>query len=261
MAGFLISEDKPMKDKKNFAAGFKQFADAGKGAAVFATLNTIDQDGDVTLPGAFGKQTAKLSPAHDWTAPNIGKADISEVGVEAIADFQFYMDMESAKDWYLALKNNYENSIPQEFSYGFKILDSSYGEFEGKNVRFLKSLRVLEVSPVMLGAGVNTRLLAMKSADFDNMTLEEQFEQVDEALAASVDFLTREKALAALRAKEGRVLSARNREKLTSMAGRIREMMDEIDMLLRETEPKDPEKAAAIFAQYQRIRARLLGIN
>jgi hypothetical protein len=248
-----------MKNKKSFAAGFKKMEADGKGVCVFSTLNVVDLDNDVTLPGAFGSQTVKLSPAHDWTAANIGMANISEVSNEAIADFAFYMDMPTAKEWATALKNNFDNGVPQEFSYGFKILDSSFGEFEGKNVRFLKALKVLEISPVMQGAGINTRLLAMKSADPESMTLEEQYEFVASSLAEADEFFKREKALAALRAKEGRVLSARNREKISTMMERMRGMMDEMDTLLRDTEPKDPDKAAQLFAQYQRTLAQIRG--
>jgi hypothetical protein len=51
----------------------------------------------------------------------------------------------------------------QEWSYSFDILDASFGEFEGKQVRFLRKLKVHEVSPVMLGAGIGTHTRAIKS--------------------------------------------------------------------------------------------------
>ncbi|MEK7765262.1 MAG: hypothetical protein AAB368_03395, partial [bacterium] len=57
----------------------------------------------------------------------------------------------------------------QEYSYGFRVEESSEGEFraaEGaapQKVRFLKRLAVAEVSPVLKGAGINTRTLALKA--------------------------------------------------------------------------------------------------
>jgi hypothetical protein len=51
----------------------------------------------------------------------------------------------------------------QAWSYGFDIADSDVGEFDGRRVRYLKRLKVFEVSPVLRGAGVNTRTLAVKS--------------------------------------------------------------------------------------------------
>ena len=134
----------------------------GRGRAVFATLNVIDKDGDVTLPGAFGEQRAKLVGAHQWHLPNIGVATIREEGDLAIADFEFYLGMESAKEWYEALRRNYENGVPQEWSYGFDVLEEETGDYQGKRVRYLKRLKVHEVSPVMVGAGEGTMTLAVK---------------------------------------------------------------------------------------------------
>jgi hypothetical protein len=44
------------------------------------------------------------------------------------------------------------------------VLESEDGVFDGRNVRVLKRLAVHEVSPVLVGAGVNTRTLATKAA-------------------------------------------------------------------------------------------------
>ncbi|WP_433233731.1 hypothetical protein [Actinomadura nitritigenes] len=43
-------------------------------------------------------------------------------------------------------------------------MEYSFGEFKGQRVRFLDSVKVHEVSPVLLGAGVGTRTLSAKSA-------------------------------------------------------------------------------------------------
>jgi hypothetical protein len=51
----------------------------------------------------------------------------------------------------------------QAWSCGFDIADSDVGDLDGQRVRYLKRLRVSEVSPVLRGAGVNTRTLAVKS--------------------------------------------------------------------------------------------------
>jgi hypothetical protein len=57
------------------------------------------------------------------------------------------------------------------------------GEFEGQKVRFIKSVRIPEVSPVLIGAGVNTRTLEAKSR-----SLKEPASQTQSALRdAGVD--------------------------------------------------------------------------
>lgn len=135
----------------------------GTASVVFATLNVIDKDGDLTINGAFGNQTAAISPAHKWEHPSLGIAKVREQGNEAIADLQFNMDMPAARDWHAAIKFAFENGAPQEFSYGFNILASRPDTINGRSVRVLERLKVLEVSPVMQGAGVNTRTLAVKT--------------------------------------------------------------------------------------------------
>jgi hypothetical protein len=91
-------------ETKSYQGCFKSVKEAGRGSAVFATFNTIERDGDVTLPNVFGSdQVASFVGADDWSAPTIGLARIRETKTEAIADFQFNLDMESATQWYKAL--------------------------------------------------------------------------------------------------------------------------------------------------------------
>ena len=153
------------KTEKSYTARFKSVNEDGTGTAVFATLDVIDKDGDVTIPGAFGEQTVKLVGAHDWSAPNIGMAKIREVGSEAIADFKFYLDMDSAREWYKSVLANHKNGVPQEYSYGFRVEDSGSAEKDGKMVRELRKLQVNEVSFVLAGAGEGTRTVDIKAAD------------------------------------------------------------------------------------------------
>jgi hypothetical protein len=135
----------------------------GKISAVIATLNVIDKDRDVTLPGAFQRQEVRLSTWNhgSWqSALPIGKGVISEKGDEAIFDGHFFMGMESARDTFEALKGL---GGLAEFSYGYDIVSAEPGTHDGESVQFLKRVKVHEVSPVILGAGENTRTLAMKA--------------------------------------------------------------------------------------------------
>lgn len=144
----------------------------GEIEAVFSTLNVKDKDGDVTLPGAFGEQNVRISAYNhsSWqNAMPIGKGTIREVGNEAILKGQFFMDVTNAKDTFNTIKALGEL---MEWSYGYDILDRDSGTWpqgdakgDGEDVQFLKKLKVHEVSPVILGAGENTRTLSAKNAD------------------------------------------------------------------------------------------------
>lgn len=143
----------------------KQFSEKGEGVAVIATLNVIDKDGDVTIPGAFGEQVAPMVPAHDWRQTPIGKVRIHEEGNEALADFQLNLKTDLGRNWYEALQFDLAHPpAKQQYSYGFSLAKDGAepGEFTGQPVRFLKRLEVHEVSPILLGAGINTRTVGLK---------------------------------------------------------------------------------------------------
>ncbi len=153
-------------ETKHFKVDKKRMKlEKGAGSAVIATLNVKDKDGDVTLPGAFGEQHVNLIAAHNYSMPRLGKGVIKEQDDLVIADFKFNLDKDAptAREWYSSLKFDLENGEPlQEWSYGFKVIDSEMGDFNEEPVRFLKSLEVIEISPVVKGAGVGTGTLSLK---------------------------------------------------------------------------------------------------
>lgn len=158
-----------MPDERKPTVTIKQMGDDGSGLARIATMNVIDKDGDVTRPGAFGEQHVKLLPAHNWGHVPLGKARMFEHADEALAEFQLNLESTAGREWHSALKFDLNNGQPvQEWSYGFSVLKASNGEFENQRVRFLESLKVHEVSPVVVGAGVNTSTLTIKR--FKNST-------------------------------------------------------------------------------------------
>ena len=141
----------------------KALTDEGVGLARIATLNVIDSDGDITLPGAFGEQNVKVLPTHNWGAVPLGKARVFEKGDEVLAEFRINLDTASGKEWHSALKFDLADGKGLiEWSYGFSIDDSETETRDGESIRLLKKLTVHEVSPVMLGAGVNTGTVAIK---------------------------------------------------------------------------------------------------
>lgn len=225
-------------------------ADQGLVVAKFAQLNVIDHDGDVTLPGAFesGAKVGVSAYGHSaiWGDIPAGKGVIREEGDWAVADLQFFMKTASGRESFEVVK---EMGDLQEWSYGYDVLESENGMHDGQRVRYLKKLNVYEVSPVLRGAGIGTETLSAKA---DGSTYAQDGER---ALAACQAFTDRSGALAALRAKEGRVLSPANRERLEVVAGGMRDALKAIDGLLAE-----PDEAA-IADLMAREHARLTRIT
>lgn len=204
---------------------------------VFAETGVIDLDSDVTSQGAFptGKMVPMSAYGHgSWQGElPVGKAVITEEGNEAIAEGEFFLNTTQGKDHYETVK---ALGDIQEYSYGFKPTEFEFGEFEGKDVRFLKKVDVFEISPVLKGAGIGTHTQSIKSDK--ELTFNDEFEAV---LATNSKFVERCKGLAALRATKGKELSTANKERLTSLLKSLTDLEGEIKTLLESSKPVGDE--------------------
>lgn len=198
----------------------KAMDDAGNGLARIAILSEIDHDGDTYEPGAFsgqGDQVAQILAAHNWGSVPLGKARIYEDGNEALAELSLNLDTATGKEWHAALKFDLEHGKPvQEWSYGFRVLDSVVEQRDGKRIRVLKKLKVFEVSPVVQGAGVGTGTLVMKGAQLKAG----HFERVTGDLA---DLLASVKA-------DPKALSATGRKQLADIHAGVGLVLSEADV-------------------------------
>jgi hypothetical protein len=150
-------------NQKIFRAPIELKADGEEGEfiAVFSTLNVIDHHIDVTLPGAFAEQPVVVEPwNHGWTLP-AGKGVIKSDEKRAWVDGRFFLDTEVGRENYRTVKNLGDQA---EWSYTFDVVESSQGDFEGQQVRFLKKLDVVGVGPVTRGAGIGTQTISIKQA-------------------------------------------------------------------------------------------------
>lgn len=138
-------------------------ADKGQVTAVFSTFDVIDSDRDVTKAGAFtdGAEMPISAYGHaSWMgALPVGKGRIRATATEAVLEGAFFMDTTAGRDTFEVVK---QLGALGQWSYGYDVTKESYGEHEGQRVRFLEQLKVFEVSPVLVGAGVGTRTLTAK---------------------------------------------------------------------------------------------------
>lgn len=231
--------------------------DASKGTveAVFATLDVIDKDGDVTVKGAFedGAPVRISAYGHgSWgSALPVGKGTIHERGSEAILEGQFFLDTSHGRDHFETVK---EMGELMEWSYGFDVVKSGRPpeDAEPEWRRTLEKLKVHEVSPVLLGAGVNTRTLAVKTrASFPD--------EAERVLGDVQELVSRVQGWGSdSDRKVGRVLSAANRERLATLEASLDETLAEIRSLLAETDPdKGRDLLVREFMRFERMRAAL----
>lgn len=239
-----------MHERKTLSVELKAEDEEGRFRATFATFGVVDLDGDVTRPGAFatGQEVRLAQWGHNWGALPVGKGVIDADNERAWVDGQFNLKTNAGRDTYETVK---DLGALQEWSYGFEVTKASYGQFEGREVRFLEGLKVFEVSPVMLGAGINT------GTDFVKSSFDQESERV---LLLMREFVDRAKARAAMRGKEGRILSAANRERLARHLDTLAEIRSDIEQLLADTEPKAAVNPMEEFIRFEQLRARLNGV-
>ena len=223
----------------------------------FATLNVIDADGDVTLPGFFGEQEAAIIHAHRRDRAALGKGRIFEKGDKAIFDGRYFLSTDAGKQAYLTVK---EMGSLQEWSYSLRIVPggAKLGMFDDRNVRFLQpvedggpGVQVDEVSTVLKGAGVDTRTVAIKS---DGLRFVDQAEKV--AQAAELLF-TRAEEIKQMRAEKGSTLGDEALARLAVVKTRLENVATMLTDLTYEPSPVDP---SLMFMEARRTLARSIEI-
>ena len=152
-------------ERKGIKVDLKDAKD-GSFVARIATLNVRDKDNDITRPGAFTEGKTVLVSAYmhgSWMGRlPVGKATIHEQGDEVVAEGQFNLNTTEGRDTYEAVKFAPEL---QEWSYGFYPELTEEGQDDEAGARILVKVNEKEISPVLVGAGVNTGILAIKSGE------------------------------------------------------------------------------------------------
>ena len=250
-----------MVDKKEYRAkdilSFDE--EAGTVEAVFSVFNEVDSDGDVVLPqsirSGYGNKGVAMVWGHDWKNI-IGKGKIVQDDDKAVFKGSFNLNTNAGREAYETVK---AMADLQQWSFGFEVLDSEVGMFqkdggEEKEVRYLKDLKVWEVSPVMVGANQNTSTVSLKNLEEENETANEiengtdnsnnevkevpknvglRFtDEVDNVLITMTALLKRAKELTALRLGKEKTLSTESAEALESLKDALQDMHQDIDTLL-----------------------------
>ena len=192
-----------------------QIKDAAKGevSAVIATLGVIDRDGDIIRKGAIpdGSKVAMSAYGHDavWGNRPVGKGTLSTKGDQVIFDGRLFLNTADGRDTFEVLK---EMGSDQEWSFGFRVMGYEVPTEEEQKqgaYQVLTKLDAFEVSPVLIGAGIGTRTLAVKQADGDPTPLGEKVDPpaptpaVEEEVAKAAGPTPEE-----IEAKQGRALGA-----------------------------------------------------
>lgn len=216
----------------------------GKVEAVFSVFNEVDSDGDVVLPKSIksghGDKGVAMVWGHDWKDV-IGRGEIVQDDHRATFKGQFIMDTQAGRDAFNTVK---AMGDLQQWSFGYEVLDSEQGLFQKDSgdieVRYLKDVKVWEVSPVLVGANQNTETVLVKNHDTQKEIKEEVKEEtgtrfnedVDNLLMRLSAVLKRAKELTALRISKEKLLSEGSTDTLVDLQDTIQEVYQDLDTLL-----------------------------
>lgn len=145
--------------------------ETGEVEAIIATLNVVDKDYDVILPGAIkdGAKVKLSSYGHNamFGETPVGKGALHNEGEKVVFKGRFFLETQGGVEAFRTVK---AMGAEQEWSFGFRVLgrevpDEKWREKGARQI--LTKLHAFEVSPVIIGAGVGTRTVAVKEAEDD----------------------------------------------------------------------------------------------
>jgi hypothetical protein len=137
----------------------------GIASAVICTFHCVDRDGDWVLPSAFtpGQEIAVSPYGHSslaGTSLPAGKATIRVTPTEAIADVEWFLMTSQGRDSFETVR---ALGGIAEWSWGFRVTESDYGpapDGSAPRVQIIRKANIVECSPVLAGASINTRTIA-----------------------------------------------------------------------------------------------------
>ncbi|WP_432051258.1 HK97 family phage prohead protease [Streptomyces xiamenensis] len=230
------------------AAGENEGTEDGVFEAIVAAYNT-DSVGDRITPGAFAETLAEwkgrgdpipvlwshMSADPDYHIGEVLEAEERPEGLWVKARLDLDEGSKAAKVYRLL-----KGRRVTQFSFAYDITEGSWvDQKDGESYYELRRLKLYEVGPTLIGANQATELLDVKSGDRPlRLSLEGATPSDADAIRTAVE--------AALGAKAGRALSAKNETSLKSARDALRKAADDIDEVLSAvaTEPEsDDEKA------------------
>lgn len=161
---------------KNLSAQVKATGDdTGEFEAIVAVFGNVDSGGDVIAKGAFADNLAEWESSgdpipvvwsHDSNDPfsHIGSVvEASETDTGLLVKGQLDLDNPKAAQVHKLLKGRRVT----QFSFAYSVLDSGPVEIDGVKATELRSLKLYEVGPTLVGMNQSTELLSAKSDDVE----------------------------------------------------------------------------------------------
>lgn len=257
------------------APAFMMGIDGRSVTGIYAVHGNVDDGGDRSYPGVFGDFTsggrsrARFLWQHDSMQPPIATIDrVFEVARADLPDAVLKYAPNATGG--TAVTRTYltdafadrvfggvTSGAITEMSYAYDAKDWKFTEDDDRPVRELFKADLFDISDVNWGMNPATSADGQKGSPL--------FVEHSTVLAAVDAYIERYKALAQLRAKEGRVLSGENRKRIESAVDALAGATEALKGLLAATEPQKTGYADTNALRIMRIereqRLRELGVT
>jgi len=209
-------------------AGIKILGKADPGGSEFgllkgygSTFGNWDRTAERPIKGAFAPYLAEfkrdgfISAYHNWTTipvATITDVDEDDIGLPFVAEFH---STAAAQDIRTTLAERLARGKSVKTSIGYDVLADEFVEREdGTPGRLLKEIYLYEIAVVNVPANPLADVTGIKAGLPAGLKFDAESEMV---LATVQDYLKRAQIIKGLRTKEGRVLSAANRNRLADL--------------------------------------------
>ncbi len=199
-----------------------------------------------------------IALGHSWDAlPIATVTDATEDDYGLLITTEFH-GTDAAQAARRVLTERINRGKSAKLSIGYEVMRDRWVQ-DPPGGRLLEEIKLFEVSLVNVPANPQASITAAKSVPPAGLTMEQHSDSV---LAAVKELSTRVSSLRELRAKEGRTLSAANRQRIQQHLEALDAIRSDFADLLAATEPKaDPDTVKALYLEYQRILAQHNGVR
>lgn len=249
-----------MIERRVFELKQVSIADSGEFTGYASVFGNIDDGGDVVLPGAFEKalpaflENGFISWQHNWEQPVAIPIEAKEDATGLLIRAEFHSTTE-AQQARTITNERLAAGKSMGLSIGYGVEEEEYNS----TARLLRVINPLyETALVTVPMNRLANVTSVKGALAPERPFAERLGLVlDEAKAVAEHARSR----VALRSKEGRVLSASNRDLLASLMEQLNQVSQSVRDLLDATDPtKDANAAQAVLAEFEYLTGRLAAV-
>lgn len=208
----------------------KELEDTGELVGYAAVFSNVDRSGEKIVQGAFKNldefvRTGAVLIGHDWSGVGVATIDSAEQDGYGLLVKATWLSTEEAQECRKACIERIRRGKQVGMSIGYRVTDDRETKVDGKYVRELLGIELLEVSIVTVPANPKAQVVEAKDLQ-DRFKLTDHIKHVNTALN---ELVIRIDGLAELRHRDGKKLgdqTLNDAAELVSVAHKLNEILN-----------------------------------